>query len=81
MTLTANEQGEISGQFTVPENVPTGTKLVQFIGDQGNYGETTYTSRGLDYEKTVTWMASFHLGKSYQSFLYACEMMRLIIIY
>jgi len=47
MTLTANEQGEISGQFIVPENVPTGTKLVQFIGNQGNYGETTYTSRGL----------------------------------
>lgn len=47
MTLTANENGEILGQFTIPENVPTGTKLVQFIGDQGNYGETTYTSRGL----------------------------------
>jgi hypothetical protein len=27
--------------------VPAGTKLVQFIGNQGSYGEATYTGRGI----------------------------------
>ena len=45
MPLIANLEGEISGQLTVPEGVPTGTVLVQFIGDQGSYGETTYTGK------------------------------------
>ena len=47
MTLIADGSGNIKGQFTVPPQVPTGTKLVQFIGNQGNYGEATYTARGI----------------------------------
>jgi hypothetical protein len=47
MSLTADQNGHIEGEITVPENVPSGTKLVAFEGDQGSYGETTYTSRGL----------------------------------
>ena len=47
MELSANPQGKITGQFTVPANIPTGTKLVQFIGDKGSYGETSYTGRGI----------------------------------
>lgn len=38
---------KITGKFTVPANVPAGTKLVQFIGSQGSYGEATYTGRGI----------------------------------
>lgn len=45
MPITANLEGEISGVLTVPEGVPTGTVLVQFVGDQGSYGETTYTGK------------------------------------
>lgn len=45
--MPANAQGHIEGFITIPENVPSGTKLVTFTGDQGSYGETTYTSRGL----------------------------------
>jgi hypothetical protein len=45
MPVTVNIDGEITGQLTVPEGVPTGTVLVQFIGDQGSYGEATYTGK------------------------------------
>lgn len=44
--LIANNKGKIKGKFTVPKNIPAGTKLVQFIGDKGSYGEATYTGKG-----------------------------------
>ena len=47
MPLVADNSGKIRGKFTVPANVPAGTKLVQFIGNNGNYGEATYTGRGI----------------------------------
>lgn len=47
MPLIADNSGKIKGKFTVPANVPAGTKLVQFIGNQGSYGEATYTGRGI----------------------------------
>ncbi|MFU8771481.1 MAG: hypothetical protein ACNA8H_03565 [Anaerolineales bacterium] len=47
MPLIADATGKISGKFTVPSGVPAGTKLVQFIGAQGSYGESTYTGRGI----------------------------------
>lgn len=43
--MRADQQGRITGQFTVPANMPVGTKLLQFIGDKGSYGEATYTAR------------------------------------
>lgn len=47
MPLIADSTGKIKGKFTVPANVPAGTKLVQFIGNQGSYGEASYTGRGI----------------------------------
>lgn len=47
MALVADSDGKITGQFSVPPNIPVGTKLVQFIGDQGSYGDSTYTARGV----------------------------------
>jgi hypothetical protein len=41
----ANANGKILASFTIPEGVPVGTKLVQFFGDQGSYGEATYTGK------------------------------------
>lgn len=43
--LTANNQGKLKGKVKVPANIPAGTKLVQFYGDKGSYGETTYTGK------------------------------------
>ncbi|MBV0900069.1 MAG: hypothetical protein KTV77_05050 [Wolbachia endosymbiont of Fragariocoptes setiger] len=42
---TISNQGKIKGKFTVPANIPAGTKLVQFFGDKGSYGEATYTGK------------------------------------
>ncbi|MDR2666962.1 MAG: hypothetical protein LBB34_02500 [Holosporales bacterium] len=41
----ADANGQIVASFTIPEGVPVGTKLVQFFGDQGSYGEATYTGK------------------------------------
>ncbi|APR98691.1 hypothetical protein [Wolbachia endosymbiont of Folsomia candida] len=43
--LIADQNGKIKGRFTVPRNIPAGTKLVQFFGDNGSYGEATYTGK------------------------------------
>ncbi len=40
-------QGQISGKIKIPANIPAGTKLVQFCGDKGSYGEATYTGKKL----------------------------------
>jgi len=44
--LVASAQGTLTGTFTVPANVPIGTKLVRFVGSQGNFGNATYTGEG-----------------------------------
>lgn len=46
MTLTANSDGEIRGQITVPSGVPTGTVEVRMEGDQGSVATATYTASG-----------------------------------
>lgn len=43
---SANVDGVIQGSFTVPANVPTGTKLVEFIGEQGSYAAANYFGQG-----------------------------------
>lgn len=42
----ANSAGTISGSFTIPANVPAGTKLVEFLGSQGNYGAASFVGNG-----------------------------------
>lgn len=46
MTLQANSQGVLTGKFTIPANVPAGTKLVQFTGQGGTVGRATFTGQG-----------------------------------
>ena len=43
MSLTADAQGVLRGQFTIPQGVPVGTKRVRFLGSGGTLGEATYT--------------------------------------
>lgn len=45
MTITANEAGHISGQFTIPANIPYGTKLVEFEGAQ-TQAQATFIGKG-----------------------------------
>lgn len=46
MPISANSSGVLTGTFTVPANVPAGTKLVEFTGAGGSYGAGQYTGRG-----------------------------------
>ena len=45
-TYQANAQGQIQGSFNVPQNVPAGDVLVEFIGEQGSYSAATYFGQG-----------------------------------
>ncbi len=42
----ADEKGVVSGNFSVPPNIPVGTKSVIFVGETGSRAQTTYTGRG-----------------------------------
>ena len=44
-TTTADSNGILSGNFTIPNNVPAGTKLVEFIGAGGAFGGAEYTGQ------------------------------------
>ena len=50
MTLTANSNGEITGSFTIPANVPAGTKPVLFIGEV-NRGAAQFTGTGTEISR------------------------------
>jgi hypothetical protein len=46
MTLQANSNGVVTGKFTVPANVPAGTKRVTFTGDGGSHGDAVFIGQG-----------------------------------
>ena len=52
MPLTANAAGQISGSFTIPANVPTGTKRVTFLGNQGSFGAARFIGSGTILTRT-----------------------------
>lgn len=45
-TLVANAAGEIAGKFTIPANIPAGSKAVQAVGAGGSAGSASFTGRG-----------------------------------
>ena len=58
----ANGDGDLSGQFTVPADIPSGSKEVEFLGNQGNFGSAIYTGQGTLVQRewnsittTTTW--------------------------
>lgn len=57
MTLVADENGVVSGYFTVPANTPTGTVSVEVEGDSRSHGATTYTGTHevtVEQRRTIT---------------------------
>lgn len=52
MPLTANSAGQISGSFTIPANVPVGTKRVTFLGGQGSFGAARFIGSGTIVSRT-----------------------------
>lgn len=52
-TLVADAAGLLRGKFTVPANLPAGTKDVEFKGTGGSYGTTQFTGEGTLIEKQL----------------------------
>jgi hypothetical protein len=52
MPLTANSNGQITGSFTIPSNVPVGTKRVTFLGNQGSFGAARFIGAGTIVTRT-----------------------------
>jgi hypothetical protein len=46
MPINANASGVVSGKFTIPAGVPSGTKLVQFTGAGGSTGRAAFVGNG-----------------------------------
>jgi len=42
----ANASGLLTGAFQIPQAIPAGAKLVEFLGAGGSYGSATYVGRG-----------------------------------
>lgn len=42
----ANAAGLLTGSFQIPQAIPSGAKLVEFLGAGGSYGAATYVGRG-----------------------------------
>lgn len=49
----ANAQGEVTGRFNIPANVPAGRKTVQFAGSGGSYGSAYYTSASWQEDRVL----------------------------
>ncbi|GKT21641.1 DUF4815 domain-containing protein [Acidovorax sp. SUPP3334] len=64
-TLVASANGELSGTFVVPANVPAGARVVQFSGPLGSKGSQTYMGQGTTLLRTQqqvtteTWALSY----------------------
>lgn len=43
---TADQNGALSGQFTIPAGIPAGSKLVQFEGQGGTMGSAVFVGQG-----------------------------------
>lgn len=46
MTVQANAAGVVTGKFTIPANVPAGSKRIQFQGGGGSRAEATFIGQG-----------------------------------
>ncbi|TMO67256.1 hypothetical protein [Pseudoalteromonas aurantia] len=44
--IKANQQGEVTGRFTIPSNIPAGRKRVEFTGAGKSNGSAVYTGSG-----------------------------------
>ena len=46
MTVIADSAGKVSGKFTIPANIPSGSKSVKFTGAGGSHGEAVFVGQG-----------------------------------
>ncbi|MBB3017726.1 hypothetical protein FHR70_000766 [Microvirga lupini] len=53
MALTANPQGVVTGQFTIPANVSAGSKRVEFKGSGGSHASASFFGQGTFVENVM----------------------------
>jgi hypothetical protein len=51
--VAANPQGQAQGSFTIPANISSGSKLVNFTGSGGSYGSAVFVGQGLRESRTL----------------------------
>lgn len=68
MTLQANASGVVAGKFTIPANIPAGSKRVRFTGAGGSRGDAVFVGSGeindvvrrqVTTQTTVLWWANW----------------------
>jgi hypothetical protein len=71
--LIADSAGIIQGKFTVPPNIPAGTKLVRVQGDQGTVGSANYTGKAgilsIEERRKITTQTIFYYDPLAQTFV------------
>lgn len=54
----ADANGDVTGQFTIPADIPSGSKEVAFLGQQGSFGSAIFTGQGThihtEWDSTTT---------------------------
>lgn len=75
-TTTANSQGIITGSFTIPSGIPSGSKLVAAVGRGGSRGEATFTGEGtietrVFQRQTIVTTTHFNIDPLAQTFTMA----------
>ena len=54
----ADSNGDVTGTFTIPADIPAGAKEVEFLGQQGSFGSAIFTGQGThihsEWDQTTT---------------------------
>ena len=54
----ADANGDVTGTFTIPADIPSGSKEVEFLGNQGSFGSAIFTGQGThihtEWDSTTT---------------------------
>lgn len=69
--LQANAQGELTGSFAIPPNVPAGAKKVSFQGAGGSHGDAAFTGRGsitVEQRRRIVTISEYHVDPLAQTF-------------
>ena len=62
MSIKANSSGSLSGKFSIPAGIPSGSKLVAFTGDKGSHGEAIFTGEGALVNQTLQLVTTISEG-------------------
>lgn len=70
-TLRADANGVVSGKFTIPDNIPVGSKKFSITGASGSHGQASFTGSGLsriDTMQQITYVSTQYIDPLAQTF-------------